>query len=842
MRRFFLKNRNLLGTLFLGAVFLTVPDLAHAQLADIATGFAVGLGKAVSVVPGTLLEVIILPLASGFLYLAGSLMDAAINFSLNTSYIFSLSPAINLGWVIIRDLANIIFIFILIWISINTIVSGTRFGTMSMLKNVVIAALLINFSLFFTKAIIDVSNVFGNWLYGGVQNTLVANSVNTNKQTSLSALIASRMNIIALWGDTNIQPSANAQTNPLSYSDPSKSIVGRVLRLIVVLIATYIFCYIAGLFLARSITLLFLLVFSPLGFLGEMLPSIKEYSDQWWKELSKAGIFPVAFLLMLYISLQFINSIGALDLKTTQTSIEIAGINFNLGDYFQYFIIIFLLKASLDVANKYSGEVGKAIGGAASSLGKLAVGASVAAATGGTAWLARNAIGGVAGRIANSSAIQNASAKGGIGGLVARTSRSTLKGVAGSSFDLRGTGILPKEATGKAMGIDFNKIGYQKDGYVGAQKAREEAARKFADELKATDAEKAAAKPLQTQAVSMADAKITEANSTVIKNSEAYKDLETKNKEAAERREQKIAEKTAEAEAKTVEENKLKKELTDIETENKLKSESREKAIKQAELDAFNAPSQAVAAQRQKNLESLRAEHVQAVKKEEATVSAMKSKLTSTKGDETAKKLNDDARKLKEDHEKAKKVEQEALASMFKQKLNKANEDTKKTDSYDETLRAEERKIIEDKKEAAGKLDTKEERDRAMREAEEDEHKLNSVRRKETWAETNKKGFIEDKIRAGAEYLPNAALVKSMDILSKALGMQTTKLGSSIEALNESNAELAKTILKDAKAGGFKTKDKKNKDAFDALKEALGVKEEKKVEEEKEEAATEKKP
>ncbi|MDE2116831.1 MAG: hypothetical protein KGI79_03070, partial [Patescibacteria group bacterium] len=141
----------------MAALFLAIPHQAHAWS-------LVGLAwSSISSVLVSLYEIIVLPIAAFVLYLVGMLMDSAITLSINTAYIFSLSPAVNLGWVIIRDIANICFIFILIYISITTIVQGTNanFGIKNMLTKVIIAAILINFSLFFTKVIVDVSNVFG---------------------------------------------------------------------------------------------------------------------------------------------------------------------------------------------------------------------------------------------------------------------------------------------------------------------------------------------------------------------------------------------------------------------------------------------------------------------------------------------------------------------------------------------------------------------------------------------------------------------------------------------------------------------------------------------------------
>ncbi len=62
-------------------------------------------------------------------------------------------------WQLIRNLINVSFIFALIYIGITTILGVGGVNWKSALKNLIICALLVNFSLFFSKVIIDVANV-----------------------------------------------------------------------------------------------------------------------------------------------------------------------------------------------------------------------------------------------------------------------------------------------------------------------------------------------------------------------------------------------------------------------------------------------------------------------------------------------------------------------------------------------------------------------------------------------------------------------------------------------------------------------------------------------------------
>jgi len=479
MKNFLSKIKNKIKTkifvtlfVLLFAIAITVPMVTNAWTwtGSIIDGLMSGITF--------LFEIVILPVASLILALSGLIMDKAIQFSLDTAYIFSLSPAIQLGWVIVRDFMNMFFIFILIYISIRTIVNGAGFKTKEMLTQVIIAALLINFSLYITRAVVDVSNIFGHWLYGGIENTLKASSYDYDKLVSLSDLISSRLGIIQ-WttGGSKVVNSENTGTSFNNFGEGTM-IIGAILRLSVISIAIYIFLYCSVLFISRSITILFLMVFSPIGFMGGVLPKIKDEATKWRNELTSAAIFPIAFLLMLYIALQFINSLGAVGLVGKAGEPSFIGVS--LGQYFQYFIIIFLLKASLDTAKDNAGQLGKTLGDFAGTLGNIAVGAVMTGGVGATAWAGRRTIGSFASNLSNNEKLTNwASGKSGaILQMAGKTGIRASKFVAGSSFDIRGIKGV-SDTTKKGLGIDIGKA--QKGGFSEMLKNKIDTEKKYAN-------------------------------------------------------------------------------------------------------------------------------------------------------------------------------------------------------------------------------------------------------------------------------------------------------------------------------------------------------------------------
>ena len=64
------------------------------------------------------------------------------------------------GWGAVRDVANIFFILMLLYVAIKTVLSLNVTDNKRLVGVIIIVALLINFSLFTTKVVIDASNIF----------------------------------------------------------------------------------------------------------------------------------------------------------------------------------------------------------------------------------------------------------------------------------------------------------------------------------------------------------------------------------------------------------------------------------------------------------------------------------------------------------------------------------------------------------------------------------------------------------------------------------------------------------------------------------------------------------
>ena len=82
-----------------------------------------------------------------------------------TTYTDAVKKAVETAWTAFRDIANILIIGIFTFIAISIILGLKEYGQKKMIAHVLIIAVLINFSLLFTKMIIDGSNYTATQVY-----------------------------------------------------------------------------------------------------------------------------------------------------------------------------------------------------------------------------------------------------------------------------------------------------------------------------------------------------------------------------------------------------------------------------------------------------------------------------------------------------------------------------------------------------------------------------------------------------------------------------------------------------------------------------------------------------
>ncbi len=242
-----------------------------------------------------------------FSWLGGNLLDGAVNYTilkagniLGDNSTFGLGAGIQQMWKVVRDIFNIVFIFSFIYIGIKTILNADDSGAKRSLGYLIIAALLINFSLYFTQVIIDFSNIAAVQIY----NQINSGGILTSNVGSTAAIRPATTGV------------SGAFANTLSLSNFFDSgIVGAgqillfaVMGMIFLIIAGIVFAMGGILLIRRFITLIIYMILSPIMFAGWIFPAFMSYQEKWRKGFIQQAFFAPAFLFMIYLSLMVLQS------------------------------------------------------------------------------------------------------------------------------------------------------------------------------------------------------------------------------------------------------------------------------------------------------------------------------------------------------------------------------------------------------------------------------------------------------------------------------------------------------------------------------------------------------
>ncbi|MEK7227526.1 MAG: hypothetical protein AAB641_01380 [Patescibacteria group bacterium] len=408
----------------------------------------------------------ILKLAELITGLAGLLLNYAVQYSVvDMKENLDKAEAVNNAWRVIRDVANMGFIFVLLYAAITTII-GQGQDNQKLIVKIVVVAILINFSLFFTKVIIDISNLLAVTFYDAIAPGALSSTVDRGLSNSL-------MEPLKLQSISKVD---------IGIVGERLLIIG-VMGTIVSLIAAFVFFAVAIMFIIRFVVLIFVLILSPIAFVSFVLPQTEQYRKQWWNALSGQAFFaPIYFMLtwiVIVVSRGLLTSTGG-SMATALTGA--VGTNgeimppdkSSMGILVNFIIMIALLIASLTIAKEWANKAGGAVG----KLTSWATGAAGGATLGMAGRFGRGTFGRAGEAIGDNEKLKAAAAKGGMGGMAARLALATGRKTGGASFDMRGTGLGGTLDAGKAEG---------KGGFVEFRKKKAEGEAKFAASLGPSD-------------------------------------------------------------------------------------------------------------------------------------------------------------------------------------------------------------------------------------------------------------------------------------------------------------------------------------------------------------------
>ncbi|OHB10490.1 MAG: hypothetical protein A3H60_01710 [Candidatus Zambryskibacteria bacterium RIFCSPLOWO2_02_FULL_44_12b] len=488
--------------------FFAYPHYAHAvPWLGFWSGIA-DLASDVFLAPFGWLAILILQIATLLTYLSGTILNFVVQYTvLDFADKIKEISGINIAWRTIRDLANMGFIFILLYAAIKTIL-GVGGETQKLIRNIVIVAVLINFSLFFTKIVIDISNVLAIFFYDAIAPGALQNTVTTG----LSGTLMNPLKLTSLWDVSDI-----------AFQGKTLIIVG-IMGTIVSLIVAFVFFAISIMFVIRFVVLIFTLILSPLAFMGFILPQLEKQKNQWWEALSGQAFFAPIYFMLTWVVIKIssgliVNQSGTMVEVFTGTLGANGGVTQpslgSMGILVNFIIMIVLIIASLLIAKEWANKAGPS----ASAATKWAMGAAGGASFGLAGRAGRYTVGAAA-EMAKESKIYKRLEAASPNSRLARLTLAATDKTSRASFDARGGrlgGVLAGAGIegGKAQegGFEADRKAYrefmEKPG-TESHKKRQERARGAQNELDVMAGVTAGATPAQIAAMETALAKMSD--------------------------------------------------------------------------------------------------------------------------------------------------------------------------------------------------------------------------------------------------------------------------------------------------------------------------------------------
>ena len=203
-----------------------------------------------------------------------------------------IGEVVNAMWGIVRDVVNLAFIFGFVYIGLRTILDPGGSGYRKFLAQLIIAALLVNFSLFFVKLVIDVANV---------ASIEVSQLMKKEGSGNLGTAFATEMGINEWYGNVDgktLENLGGGGAAPAFY----------IMATLLLIIVGVTFASAAFMIVIRFVALILFMIGSPLYFAAMVFPQASKFTKISIPMVLGYAFYPAIFLFLMYISLQILGT------------------------------------------------------------------------------------------------------------------------------------------------------------------------------------------------------------------------------------------------------------------------------------------------------------------------------------------------------------------------------------------------------------------------------------------------------------------------------------------------------------------------------------------------------
>lgn len=252
---------------------------------------------------------IVLKLSAYFLGITGTMFDYSIELAVNSAEFIEKIGVVNPIWTFLRDILNMTFIFILVWIAIQIIIDRQKYTVRKDVVRVVVVAILINFSLFAAKIFVDGSNLATLQLYQATKA-----GVTKGVEDNISVRIMQSLGFTQFYNVSNIFSGSFTETINGCGNSHGTLITVSVFGTLLMLITGLAFLTVGVLFFTRMANIIYLFVTSPLWVWGHIIDGgvFKKVREHWWNLMTRVVKFPIIFMLYMFIAMFAFTKMSAL--------------------------------------------------------------------------------------------------------------------------------------------------------------------------------------------------------------------------------------------------------------------------------------------------------------------------------------------------------------------------------------------------------------------------------------------------------------------------------------------------------------------------------------------------
>ncbi len=285
--------------LLVGFIFLLTPQPVSAGdfVADLAQGMFGKLMNAFRTFTASVVDLVA--------YITAFLITFAahlINLMIGMSTTIIESPLVKTGFGITLQIANMGFVVAIIVLAFVTIFRLQGYETKKIFRNLILAAILVNFSFTIAGLVMDGSHVFAKFF-------LTAMMGDTPNVENITANLAHSLNLQLL---NTAKPSVDALENAAGASQSFFLMLSSLALTIIYNSAIVItFFTIAGMMFVRYVIISLLLILMPAAWVCWIFPALSGNWKKWWDTFLRWNIFLPVMLFFLYLALRTSEEIGA---------------------------------------------------------------------------------------------------------------------------------------------------------------------------------------------------------------------------------------------------------------------------------------------------------------------------------------------------------------------------------------------------------------------------------------------------------------------------------------------------------------------------------------------------